>query len=176
VQVYSVSGPRGQATRDIESYYQAINSPVEGRSGENLAWMIARESGLAVRYLLQPGTSDRQTLVTRIAMSEAAFDASLKADATASRLESIPSPANAIHLHHQKANAEGFEIEISRAEMPVESVSAGLDRAMESDGWQKTLPKRSGLCLYQRGRSLALINVQADPDGGSLITRGYKSE
>lgn len=176
VQVFTVPRSQGETIHDIRAYHEATGNPLEGRKGDVLAWYVAKEGGYAVRYLLQPGLSDRQTLVTRIVMSESDFNASLSRNPEHHRLSRIAVPEGAEPMMHQRDIESGMEIEISRCAGPPNAVLENLTTSLESNGWQKALPGSSGMWLFRKGGSTAMITAQPDPSGGTLLTRMVKPE
>jgi hypothetical protein len=174
VVVYQALDGVAGAENAIRAHHAELGEPAEGRSGSGLAWLVAREGGLAVQYLIQAGEGDRQTLITRIARPESEFDRDLREKPRAHRLAQLPVPAHAEPLLHQREAESGLELEVSLGRASAEAAEAQLERALLADGWEKALPGRAPGSMYRRGSHLAVITVTPDPDGGCRITRLFK--
>ena len=176
VQVFQSTQGIDGAEKEIRGYYAHLGAPVEGRSGRALAWLVAKEGDFAVQYLIDAGETGRQALITRIATPESDFNEALRHAPARHRLDTLPEPGNATPLLHQREVETGFQVEVSRGNSDPDATLADLERRLGENGWQKALPGPAGMCIFQKGRDIAVISVKADPQGGCLITRAHKPQ
>ena len=172
--------PVRDASRLLRGAYEDMGGAVWSFSGDSAAWGVALVGDRVVRWLALDVGSRRECVVFRIEQTESDFRASMKPP-PGHQITALPVPPGARPVSFLMNETRGLSLEQSRAPLGVEETAVLMRSAVESQGWTPLAPEdrrhgRVSAMWFARGKETAVVQVTADPQGGSRVVRVHQGK
>jgi len=158
-----------QRTLDgLAAYYDRMGKRFVRADGSALGWAEAEDGGVRLRYLIQPGQTGRESIITQITSGQPPPSSVPRTEHLLTDLPVYPGGSRLMTLHDLDAKSI---TETSEVPGRAENVRDFMINGLTNDGWENPIPTRGDLGIWVKGNRVASFAVHTSEQGKVTLVR-----